>query len=193
MTKCAVMVCGLGAIAGVAGADIASLNAVSHEERWLARSTIDISGLSAYDGLGQSVNQVLDAMTSPYSDIHGIGWDLQVVTIGGSWLSDLRIQFRSHNGESFDASLFGSSNGGSGQGQSYVPMIELWDELGFHFLQGPSGTLEVELYDTFIDNPGGAEATLMDGSVLYVQYWVPSPGTLALFGGAGLAAARRRR
>jgi hypothetical protein len=191
MMKCAVIVCGLGAVAGLAGAEVASQGAVSHEERWLAGTTIDISGLSAYDGLGQSVNQVLNAMAFPNSDIHGIGWNLQVETIGDSWLSDLRMQFRSSNGESYDTALFG--NDGPGQGQSYVPLVEFWGDLGFHFLQGQDGVFEVELYDTFVDNPGGAEATLMDGSVLYIQYWVPSPGTLALFGAGGLMAARRRR
>lgn len=190
--KCAVMVCGLGALAGLAGAEIASQGAVSHDDRWLVGTTIDISGLSAFGGLGEDVNQVLDAMAFPRSDIHGIGWNLQVETFGQSWLSDLRIQFRSDNGEVYDESVFGQ-NQGPGSGVSFVPIIHFWDDLGFHFLQGPSGTFEVELYDTFVDNPGGAEATLMDGSVLFIEYWVPAPSTLALFGAAGLAAARRRR
>ncbi len=190
--KCAIMVCGLGALAGLAGAEVASQGAVSHDDRWLVGTTIDISGLSAFGGLGEDINQVLDAMAFPRSDIHGIGWNLQVETFGQSWLSDLRIQFRSDNGEVYDESVFGQ-NQGPGSGVSFVPIIHFWDDLGFHFLQGPSGTFEVELYDTFVDNPGGAEATLMDGSVLFIEYWVPSPSTLALFGAAGLAAARRRR
>lgn len=192
MTKCAALVCGLGALAGLVGAEVASHNADSHDDRWLAGTTIDISGLSAFDGLGQDLNQILDAMAFPHSDIHGIGWDLQVESIGNSWLGDLRIQFRSNNGESYDASLFGS-NTGPGLERSIMPVVEFWDDLGFHFLQGPNGTFEVELYDTFIDNPGGAEATLMDGSVLIIEYWVPSPGTLAVFGAGGLLTVRRRR
>lgn len=190
--KFAGWVIGLGVFAGQTMACDACDHSVGYGDHWLASTTIDISGLSAYDELGQSVDQVLDAVAFANSDIHGIGWNLQVETIGDSWLSDLRMQFRSSNGESYDTALFGS-NDGPGQGQSFVAMVEFWSDLGFHFLQGQDGVFEVELYDTVVDNPGGAEATLMDGSVLYIQYWVPSPGTLALFGAGGLMAARRRR
>lgn len=190
--KSAGLVIGLGVFAGQAVACDACGHAVGYGDQWLTSFTIDLSGLSAYDGLGQSVDQVLDAVAFANSDIHGIGWNLQVETIGDSWLSDLRMQFRSSNGESYDTSLFGA-NEGPGQGQSFVPMVDFWGGLGFHFLQGQDGVFEVELYDTFVDDPGGAEATLLDGSVLYIQYWVPTPGTLALFGAGGLLTARRRR
>jgi len=190
--KFAGLVIGLSVYAGQTVACDVCFDAVGYGDHWLASTTIDISGLNAYDGLGQSVDQVLDAVGFANSDIHGIGWNLQVETIGDSWLSDLRMQFRSSNGESYDTTLFGS-NDGPGQGQSYVPMVDFWGGLGFHFLQEQDGVFEVELYDTFIDNPGGAEATLLDGSVLYIQYWIPTPGTLALFGAGGLLTARRRR
>jgi len=162
-----------------------------HDGQRLLSETIDISGLSAYDGLGQSFDQVLDAFAFPHSDIHGIGWDLQVQTQGASWLSDLRLQFRSANGEMYDTGLF--SDDWPGQGHSVVPIIQFWDQLGFHFLQGPEGTFEVELYDRFVDNAGGPEATLMDGSVLYIQYWIPAPGSLAVMGAGAMTGIRRRR
>ena len=57
------------------------------------------------------------------------------------------------------------------------------------------GNLEIEFFESFVDNAGTGDAFFEDGSILIIQGFpiIPSPGTFPLLGLAGLAATRRNR
>jgi len=116
--------------------------------------------------------------------------DLVYVAQDPSWQSDLVISL--NDSEAFisywDTQIAGapdtSGTFGPASGSFNNP-----DAVGGPFTL-TTGQLYIELYDIFNDT--GVDEVVLGGT-LRITYTVPAPGAMALLGGAGLLAARRRR
>ena len=60
----------------------------------VATITLDLSGLTSWDLLGDADNLVMIVDGGPFAEfahVIGVGWDVSIETSGGSWLSETTI------------------------------------------------------------------------------------------------------
>lgn len=194
------------AIAAVAGAATASPYFTGYSDAQqvgsapagaLATITIDLSGAASNDPLGAAINERFDQNIFAGAHIVGIGFDVSLSTVGASWLSEAVIAFEntSLSGGVFLTPAIGNDAPGSGSFSSggIIDLATVLPSTPLDFFLDADGILLIELFDSFDDNPGSADAIYGAGSSIQVQYVVPAPGALAVLGLGGLVAGRRRR
>lgn len=116
--------------------------------------------------------------------------DLVYVAQGTSWQSELVISL--NDSEAFISYWDTPIAGAPDSPGTYGPVSGSFnnpDAVGGPFTL-TTGQLYIELYDVFNDT--GVDEVVLGGT-LRITYTVPAPGAMALLGGAGLLAARRRR
>lgn len=151
--------------------------------------TLDVSGLSFNDAQGSVFNERINFLLAPGALITGIGWDVRLTTIGASWASEAVLRFEDQidlavgSLDSFPVSDTHYSSGG---------VVDLTDA-GLSNIRLMDSTLDIEAYDSFVDNGGSGDAYFEAGSLLYIGIEFPAPGAMGLLGLGGLVLARRRR
>jgi hypothetical protein len=153
--------------------------------------SVDYTGVQTNAAFGNPANEVFNYNIGANSQVVGVSWDINIETIGGSWLSEARFDFTDSaitTGVSISAG-FGVGNPGN-QTFSSGGFLSLTD-LALDFAVGADGILRVEFWESFVDNAGAGDA-IVSGNVSF-QYIVPAPGSLAVLGLGGFVAARRRR
>ena len=156
-----------------------------------------VAGLDSIDGFGSPLNFVGSAFLGANARVTGIGWNLNIETVGLSWLSEAAIGFTSLSQgagvnltAAFADTFSGAGNYNSG---GVVDLVGL----GLAFRVEGDGKLRIELFETFDDNFESADAHYLRDSTLTFQYQlVPEASTSAMlaFGlfGVGLVMRRRR-
>jgi len=155
---------------------------------------IDLSGVHFNDAQGSALNQILTIPIFEGAQITGIGWDVDLTSIGASWGSEAVMRF---NGRSdIDIAVgIGDTFPVTNANYSSFGVIDLTDAGFPNILIGADGNLEIEFFESFVDNEGTGDAFFEEGSILIIQGFpiIPSPGVLAMFGLSGLAVSRRNR
>lgn len=165
---------------------------VSNAGAATATLTIDVSGINFNDALGSALNETLGVNLAVGAVVTGIGWDVNLTTIGASWASEATIDFEGQiflnvaAGDDFSVSNANYASGG---------IIDLTDDVSLpNITLGGDGVLDLEFGEGFVDNGGTGDAFFEQGSVLFLQVaGIPTPGSLAVLGLGGLVAGRRRR
>ena len=156
-----------------------------------ATITVDVSGLTFNDAQGSALNSMLAVGLAIGAEVTGIGWDVTLTTFGASWGSEAVLNFE---GQIF---LTVSGDGAPVSNQNYASggIIDLSDDVSLpNITLGGDGVLNIEAFDSFVDNGGAGDAVFEQGSFLYLAVkGVPTPGSLAILGLGGLVAGRRRR
>ncbi|MEM9372639.1 MAG: PEP-CTERM sorting domain-containing protein [Planctomycetota bacterium] len=154
--------------------------------------TVDISGVNSWDFQGASVNEIISVNIGGDFLVTGIGWDVNLSTIGASWLSETTLGFLDSGiglqvtpgiGDDFTGSASYSSGG--------ILDLAAADPT-FPFSAGADGIVQIEVFESFDDVSGAIDNVFGAGSTLQIQF-VPAPGALAMLGLGGLVAGRRRR
>lgn len=135
------------------------------------------------------LNAALGGIAGETAYITGLGWDINLETVGASWLSEAVYDFE---GQIFLTPAVGNNAPGMGNFNSGGSILDLGDA-GLPDIEVIGGVLRLELFDTFLDNPGAVDAFANGTLTLAVDYKVPAPGALAVLGLGGLVASRRRR
>jgi len=165
--------------------------------------SVDVSGLSSWDALGDSSNTILTidiaaAVGLPSGtsvEVFGLGWDVEIEgtlagTFGGSWLSEARFTF----GTAATPNQIGLRPGAgvnNGGPQRFTGSV-LFSSVPLPNIVLADGLLRIELNETFDDANDEIDANYLANSFLTINA-TPAPGAFALLGLGGLAAARRRR
>lgn len=187
----------IAAVAGFAG--IAAANPFLHQagERIATQAprgaaqtlTINLNNVESRDALRAPINIVQNFNLGANAQVIGIGWDLTIETVGASWRNEARVAFENTaltTGVFLTPGTDASPGIGSYSSGGIVNLVDL----ALDFAVGGDGLLRVEFWESFVDNPGSADAIL--NGTLTVQY-IPTPGALAVLGLGGLVAGRRRR
>lgn len=180
---------GVMAVCGLAQAEIVhwsqligAQDADRQAPRW-GGLTIDISGLSSNDFLGDPDNHVLSVFYGAGASITTIGWNVNLTTVGISWADEATITFNN----TFSVS--------PGAGDAFtVSNMNYQGSASSSLVLGGDGLVHIELHEIgFDDNPDGPDAIYEAGSYIIIGNALPSPGALGVFGVAGLFGWRRRR
>jgi len=162
----------------------------------IATATFDISGIEVWDEQGDIDNVVLNEVLVPNAHIIGAAFDVQITTFNGSWLSEPEIRLENSDQSEGFVMTPGAGFDTDGVNQSYDSggMMDLTTmPIPLDFFLNADGVLRIEFYDVFDDNIDALDAVFGSASTVQVQYIVPTPGSAALLGLAGLVGARRRR
>lgn len=172
-----------------------------------ATLVLDISGEDSWDGLNDASNTVLVVPLGAGASMTDIGWDVNLTTVGGSWLSEARFYF---DGQDQDLTgLFltpgvGNTFPGSGSFSS-GGLIDLTDNGIADIPIGPDGNLYIQLHESFDDVPNAIDANWTAGSTLTIGYepgasavpttneWGMLALGAALLGGVVVVTLRRKR
>jgi len=153
---------------------------------------IDISGYQSNDAQGSALNQILSVFIGVGAEVTGIAWDVNLTTIGGSWASESVLNF---GGQVFLTP--GSADGFGVTDMNYNSggIVDLSDNGIPNTLPDAAGNLDIEFFESFVDNGGTGDGFWQAGSTVTLvgTNIVPAPGALAMLGLGGLVAGRRRR
>lgn len=166
---------------------------------------IPLADAPVYDSFGTFINyaEVIDvnaAFGLPSGlevIVTSIGWDLTVTSRDPSQLADAVIHLDDAGalfppGPGAINLMPGAGDHFSGVGAYASGGQQTLSSLGLGDLQLSGGSLYLELFDSFDDFAGEADATI-SGSITLGVTLVPAPGPVALLALGGLAIARRRR
>lgn len=153
--------------------------------------TIDVSGINFNDAGGSALNEMLSVALGLGAEVTGLGWDVNLTTVGGSWASEAVINFE---GQINLTVGIGDDFGVTNQNYASGGILDLSDNGLPNITLGGDGNLDMEFFEGFVDNGGSGDAFFEQGSVLFLAVTgVPTPGSLAVLGLGGIVAGRRRR
>jgi len=182
---------------GQIGATADSIIDVSGAVRGTTNFTMDIDfDEVSFDGAGAVGNSVISVNIGAGNTITGIGWDVDIETVGASWLSE--PVFRFADSSFADAGLFltvgiGNDNNGGNVPTNFSSggVLDLSDNT-IPNITLADGILQIEIFESYDDVPGAIDA-FISGTLTLGLAEVPAPGAAALFGLGALGATRRRR
>jgi len=159
---------------------------------------IDVSGFGFYGEQGNVLNDVIRSrifgVKAGSVTIMGLGWDLNMETVGASWLSEATLGLGGTNLQAMDLTPFlGEDFPGSGHASSNG-IFDLQGK-GMQFQLGDDNTFQIELFESFVDDPGGLDAFFLEGSTITIEFQatLPSPGGVGVMVVCGIGLTRRRR
>ncbi len=205
----------LAALAGTASADIASQvdmtsntkvfqpgqNNLQPGLRAGVQVDIDLTGVQSWDGLSDPSNTVLlidvaaavGLASGSAVSITGFGYDLSIMTVGGSWLSEARMYFDDNIAPDLTGLFLtpGFATGSSGTASYNSGGLTKLADVGIGDILLADGILRLEFYEGFDDAADAVDANW--AGTVSVQATPAPAGTFALLGLGGFAAMRRRR
>ena len=137
-----------------------------------AELVVDISGEESWDLLDDASNTVVVVPLGVGASMTGIGWDVCLTTIGGSWMSEARFYFDGSDHDFFGLFLtpfFDQPNPGSGCTSS-GGVLDLTDNGIPDIPILADGNLYIQLHESFNDVGDAVDATWDAPSTLTIQY-----------------------
>lgn len=134
---------------------------------------LDISGEDSWDPLNDPSNTILLVPLGTGASMTGIGWDLNLTTVGGSWLSEARFYFDGSDQDLMGLFLtpgVGQNFSGTNVNFASGGVIDLTDNAIPDIPILGDGNLHIQLYEGFDDAANAVDATWVAGSELTIVY-----------------------
>jgi MYXO-CTERM domain-containing protein len=191
----AIALTAIAAAAGLATASpviTTSLSEYTVDTAGVATGTmvLDVSGMQFNDAQGSALNQILSVMIGVGAEVTAISWDVNLTSIGASWASEAVMGFEGQ----INLTVSGDANPVTNTNYAGGP-VDLSDNGLPNITVGADGILDIEFFESFVDNAGTGDNFFEAGSTVTIlgTGFVPTPGSLAVLGLGGLVAGRRRR
>jgi hypothetical protein len=118
----------------------------------------------------------------PGGEINGIGWNVQIKTVGASWLSEASLSF--DNVDFTDGLFLNPGYGDDFSSATYVPytsggILDLAAIDPTYPITLPDGKLYLQLFEGYDDVVNAADGYWAAGSQIQLA-WTPEPASLAL-------------
>jgi hypothetical protein len=163
---------------------------------------VSVAGTNSWDLVSDTSNQVLlidiaagaGQPSGTPMVMTGIGWNVSLATVGGSWLSEARFYFDDAIAPDLSGLFLrpSSTNAPGSASPSSGGVIDLSDN-AIPDITLPNGILRIELYESYDDVPDAIDANWTAGNLTIRAEVVPEPASLSLLALGGLTALRRRR
>jgi hypothetical protein len=155
---------------------------------------VDFGNIASFGEKGDADNTTLSFAIGAGVRIVGLTWDVEVSTVGDSWLDEISLDFTNTLGAGVQFSpALGLYGPGTHSSSGNVDLLNA----GQSFALGGDGRLHLEFYESYDDIAGAADARWTSGSLSFQLAPVPEPSTYAMLGLGLLAVAsttyRRRR
>lgn len=157
---------------------------------------VDLTGWQTWGGLGSANNTVvnidMDDLPQTFPIITGIGWDLTIESIGGSWNSEVAFDI---DGGVLVTPGTGQTGTGSYSSGGIIKLIDA----NISDIIIDDGIITIEAFETFDDPNNTDTGQVQDANIsgsLFLQFVgpvVPAPAVLCLLAVPVAAANRRRR
>jgi hypothetical protein len=148
---------------------------------------IDITGIASWDLQDDPDNVTILEFLGVGGVMTGVGWDVNLSTVGASWLSEAVMYF---DEESLDGTgLFltvGVADGAPGAMNYSSPVIDLSDNGITNIETGADGNLHIQFFESF-DDVSDAVDSFYDDSGFPTPTGAPSIITIEFIPGAGFA------
>lgn len=157
--------------------DVINVPVVGSQSTSRATTILDISGEQSWDSLYDSSNTILYVPINAGDLMTGIGWDVNLATIGYSWLSEARFYFDGSDRDGYGLFLTpGYLDGTPGTGYYTNSVIDLVAN-GIPYIPiQADGQLWIELFEGYDDVNDAADADWLTTSLLTIEHGgAPSP------------------
>lgn len=154
----------------------------THDDR-ATTIVYDISGQQSWDSLYDSSNTILYVPIPTGKVMTGIGWDVGIATVGGSYLSEATIYFDGSDRDGLGLFLTpGAGDFSPGTGYYSSPVIDLTDNGIPDIPIQADGLLWIELFESYDDVADSVDADYLNvPSTLTIVYGDPPAPRCAIW------------
>lgn len=129
----------------------------------IAPACLSFDGRASWDGLDDADNTIIDLNIGAGNTLTGVGWDIGIATVGGSWLSEATIQHSDSTGSADPNAInlsVGAGNDAAGDQDfsSGGVVLDFSDNALPDITAGADGILRLQLFESFDDNADAIDA-----------------------------------
>lgn len=144
-----------------------------------AARCLDVTGIQSWDGIDDADNIVMDLDIGAGNELEGASWDVNIATVGASWLSEASVQFSDSNGSADPNAINlapGAADGAPGAMDYSSGGIVLFSSVPLpNIVAGADGILRLQFFEGFDDVADAVDAD-----------WAPITTTPAVCAGLSL-------